>query len=468
MIAGRWIRAVFFVVLAVFFVVFHARVVRVHFGSDEMMNLYGYWHPPLGKVVAAYFAPWIDLVRPMGAIYYLPLYRLFGLNPYPFSLVRLAFLFVNTIVFFLLAKQLTRSWWIAMLASFPVAYQSTIGNLHYDGAFIYDILCGGFYFAAFFYYLRCRKATALTIREACIFLALYICALDSKEMAVSLPVLILAYELLFRRPKAKVATGLIAAAVTLVFILAKTVGPAALTSIGGYRPEYTWARFTDSITRFSNEIFYTDSFTTGRVLLLWAFLLVVGLLHWVRRSVDPRWLFLLMWVVVTPLPIAFLADRSGATLYIVLAGWAMMAALAARTAVHVITRLPLGRLPRAAVMAAGLAACIAAYWHETGRADRKAVPRYLKNGEDTQQTIAQLQALRLRPEPHSVVVFLHDPFPDYYDTLFIASLVWKDPTIDIWLQNHRHLPEADLARANYTIDYADGRFVDRTAWRDIR
>src|SRR6516164_4052042 len=181
MIAGRWIRAVFFVVLAVFFVVFHARVVRVHFGSDEMMNLYGYWHPPLGKVVAAYFAPWIDLVRPMGAIYYLPLYRLFGLNPYPFSLVRLAFLFVNTIVFFLLAKQLTRSWWIAMLASFPVAYQSTIGNLHYDGAFIYDILCGGFYFAAFFYYLRCRKATALTIREACIFLALYICALDSKE-----------------------------------------------------------------------------------------------------------------------------------------------------------------------------------------------------------------------------------------------------------------------------------------------
>jgi hypothetical protein len=181
--------------------------------------------------------------------------------------------------------------------------------------------------------------------------------------------------------------------------------------------------------------------------------------RWGLRKFDPRWLFLLIWVVITPLPIAFLPDRGRATLYIVAGGWAMLAALSARSVLRFMARQPVAGLPRRAIMAAGLGACIAVYWHETLRADSKTVPRYLNNGAEQRQAIAQIQALGIRPMPHSIVVFLNDPFPEYYDTMFIAALVWKDPTIKIWLQNRSHLPEAELAKANYTIDYGNGRFV---------
>ena len=461
---ARLIRAAFFAVLAIFFVEFHRRVLRVHFGPDEMMNLYGHWQPALWRVIAAHFAFWMDIVRPMGAIYYLPLYHWFGLNPWPFSLVRSIILFVNTIIFFLLAKEITRSWWIAMLASFPMAYQSTIGNLHYDGAFIYDVLCGGFYFGALLYYLRSRRhQRPLNARQTCIFLLLYICALGAKEMAVSLPVVVLAWEFLVAGRRAKIGTALIAGAITAFFILGKSLGPTSLASIDAYRPVFTWIRFADANTRILNQLFYTDIFTISQVLALWAVLLYIGLRNWGLRKFDPRWLFLLAWVVITPLPLDFIPGRGRATFYIVAAGWAMMTALALRAVLRRFARQPVAGLPRQAIMAAGLAACIFGYWQQTKLEDRQLVPYYLRTGEDTQQAIAQMQSLGVRPSPHSLVVFLRSPFPADYDTLFIAALVWNDPTLNIWLQYKHPLSEADLGKANYIFDYVDGRFIDRRA-----
>jgi hypothetical protein len=458
-------RAVFWTVLAIFFLVFHAAVPRAHFGSDEMMNLYRHWSPPLWRTIAADFIFWSKTIRPMAALYYLPLYRLFGLNPLPFNIARSLILLLNTLVFFQLAKAITRSWKIAALASFPMAYHAEIGNLHYDGAFVYDVLCGGFFFAAFLYYIGRRKTQpsarfGLTLPQSCLFLGLYICALDVKEMAVSLPVLILAWEILFRGRNAKLLPAFAAGALTLIFILGKTIGPGALTELDMYRPVYTWQRFSASNRLFLNTIFYTDVFTMGRVLALWGVLLYLGLRNWGLRRFDPRWLFLWVWVVVTPLPLAFLPDRGRATLYIVVAGWAMLAALAIRTILRHFARQPFAGLPRRAVVAAGLAVCVAAYWHETAREDRKLAWIWLKVGEETANAIRQIQELRVHPASSSKVVFLNDPFPDRWDTFFIAALVWRDPSIDIHLQKHDAWPENAIAKAQYVFDYSDGRFVE--------
>lgn len=457
---NRKIMGIFLVVLAAFFGVFHRHVIAAHFGSDEMMNLYGHWQPPLWKTLAANVWFWSKTVRPMGAVYYLPLYRLFGLNPAPFALARCGLLFLNTAIFWLLAKTICRSWWIATLAAFPVAYQSNLGNLHYDGAYIYDALCGGFYFAALLYYLRCRRGgRPLRTRELCIFLLLYVCAVNAKEMAVSLPVLVLIYELVFNGKRASVLPAVLATGITALLIWAKTSGPGALTSMDSYRPVFTWDRFAESNTHFYNQLFYTDWFTIGRVLGLWGVLLCLGFANLARRRFDPRWLFLLLWVLITPLPIVFIPNRGGATLYIVSAGWAMLAAFAARAFLRLLGRQPFAALPPRAVMTAGLTTCIAGYWVETKWNDDRLVPYYLKNGEDTQQTIAALASLGVKPSSRSSVVFLNHPFPEYYDTLFIAALTWRDPSIEIWLQKRNPAPEGVLARAEYVFDYVDGRFT---------
>ena len=99
--------------------------------------------------------------------------------------------------------------------------------------------------------------------------------------------------------------------------------------------------------------------------MLEALLLYVGLRNWGRRNWDPRWLFLLVWVVVTPLPIAFLPDRGAGTLYIVAGGWAILGAMTMRAVLRRVSREPVAGLSRSAIMALGLLASIAAYAHET-------------------------------------------------------------------------------------------------------
>ena len=390
----------FSVLLLGFFFWFHARVLQVDFGVDEMRNLYSYWSPPLGRVILSDFVFWNKFIRPLGAIYYLPAYHLFGLNPVPFTVIRNLLLLVNTAIFYMLARSVGRSWWIAVLAAFPVAYQSNLGNIAYDGAFIYDVLCGSFYFGALLYYIRLRRTQgSLRASQVCVFLALYIGALDSKEMAVSLPVMVVAYELLFEGRKAKLWPGIAAAALTAIFIAGKTIGAGALTDLEPYRPLFTWARYSESSTRFLNTLFYTSQFTMGRVFTLEALLLYIGLRNWGRRNWDPRWLFLLAWVVVTPLPLAFLPDRGAGTLYIVAGGWAILGAMTARVIVRRVAREPVAGLSRSAIMAVGLLGCIVAYAHETWRADQKNLGWYLTQGEETRRAIEQFEAFKVRPPP---------------------------------------------------------------------
>jgi hypothetical protein len=450
--------------LLVFFVAFQAGATRAYFGDDETMNLYGYWAPPIGKVALANVVFWSKFQRPMGVLYYLPLYDLFGLNPVPFTIVRIAILLLNTVVFYLLARYLLRSQWLALLATLPIAYHAGMGHLAYAGAFIYDVLCGGFYFAALLYYIRSRSLRGpLGVRQTCIFLALYICAMDSKEMAVSLPVVVLAYEVLFHKSGkwVRLAPPLIAGALTLVFILGKTTGEGAMTAMEAYRPVLSWDRFSDANTRFLNTLFYTDRFTMPGVLAMWLLLLYLGLRHGLRNR-DPRWLLLVVWVVVTPLPISFITGRGGPEIYIVAAGWAMAAAMGMRSIARIAAvEASRWRIPRRVTVTVALLACVVAYLHETQHVNRRMLPGLRANGARTRDMISQLREVHLQPASRSRILYLNDPLPDGWGAFFISHLLWGDRSLRIELQRYSHVPESEIATRDYVFDFSDGRLVLR-------
>lgn len=447
--------------LAIFFAAFHWKTPLAHFGDDEPMNIYFNWSPSLAERALANLMFWSKAIRPMAMIYYRPLYALFGLNPVPFTYVRITLLLINTALFFFLARRISRSWWVATLAAFPIAYHGNLAILAYDGAFIYDVLCGAFFFAALLYYVARRKEAPLTPIQAVIFLALYICALDSKEMAVSLPVLALAYEILFQRKRQWWPTAA-AVAITIAFIAGRVFGPGGLASSGGYHPVFTWRQFASQSILFLNTIFYTDRFTMAGVLALWAVLLYVALRRWRTPQWDARWLFLWIWIIVTPLPVAFLRDRGGGTIYIVLAGWAMLAALALRSVLRVISRERIfSRVPRPVVMTAGLLLSIVAFVHECRHSDQHTLIWELSLGEQTQRFVDQLRALHLQPAHNSRIVFLNDPFPGSYTSLFISLLVWDDRSLDINLQRVYTLPDDQVAQRDYILDYVNGAVVVR-------
>ena len=140
---------------------------------------------------------WTSYYRPGGALYYLPLYHFFGLNPFPYRIVQISILALSIPIVYSLARLLASSRSVAFLAILAFCYHPYVANLVFVGAFIYDVLCGLFYLAALTYYVHIReKGAYLRPLQLVLFLVLYICALDSKEMAVSLPVIILIYELL--------------------------------------------------------------------------------------------------------------------------------------------------------------------------------------------------------------------------------------------------------------------------------
>jgi hypothetical protein len=465
--SGRqlWLEVIIAFLIAGFFVRFTMGAMRVRFFPDELMNMFYYWTQGGWKTVLANVTFWSTFYRPMGALYYLLPFELFGLNPWAFDALRLILVGLTALLFYWLAARISGSRLIAAAATVPAAYHAGMPHLAYQGSFIYDVLCAGFYFTALLFYIRCHGIYGrLNLRQTCAFLALYICALDSKEMAVSLAVLVFSYELLFgpqegwsiggalSRLQVNVVPVLGAVAATVIFIAGKTHGPDALSATYPYRPVFTWARFIESNVRFLNTIFYTGQFNAPRAILIWAALLGVAIF---KR--DRRLMLLWVWVIVTPLPIAFLPGRGGSMVYIIAAGWFLVAAILCETLVRftAVKLLPERISPRA-VVASFLTAGVVLYAYETATLHSGLEDAFYRNSDQTWQLIQEIRALPVQPAHGSQIVFLNDPRPDMYDVSFIAALLWNDHSLTVWLQNHSHFGERDLARMNYVFDYSGG------------
>ena len=142
--------------VALFLLNMSRRAVYVHLASDEMMNIYWYWEPGPWKVLCANVLFWRKITRPMGGLYYLPLFHWFGFNPWPYTVARLVILIFVSLLLLRLAARLTGSLAAATLAVTVALYHPELVGLTHGGSYIYDILCAGFCFGAFLYYLRCR------------------------------------------------------------------------------------------------------------------------------------------------------------------------------------------------------------------------------------------------------------------------------------------------------------------------
>lgn len=77
--------------LLAYFLHFALPALRAGFGEDEMMNLYSYWFPGVLRSIRANFCFWSISYpqRPAGALYYLPLYHFFSLDPPPYRAVQI-------------------------------------------------------------------------------------------------------------------------------------------------------------------------------------------------------------------------------------------------------------------------------------------------------------------------------------------------------------------------------------------
>ncbi len=445
--------------LAAYFVWFNWESVRVPFAADDLMNLAEHWRHPWREIYGN-FLLWRDFYRPMGGMFYVPIFRAFGLNPAPFHAALLALVLLYVGLAYRLARVLGAEPLEAWLAALILAYHAGIANLYYETSHIYDVLCGIFYAGALIAYARPRsQGRAPRPGETAAFFALFLAALNSKEMAVTLPAMLLAYEWIYRRGKGRTFWTIgIAGVMAAVAIYGRVL--VGLLHAQGYAATFSLARVADFQRQQFEDLFFAWKYD-GWVMIA-AVWLAATYVAW--RTGRPLLRFAWIFIVVTPLPLEVLEARRMAALAVPFLGWAMLAAVAALGVARALAGAVAGdpgfrRLSPNLRLGVVLGVMIVSWaaWNRMFyvRDIRKAM---FETGAQTAEVIRAFQAVRPQVRPRSTVVFLNDPF-DGWDMAFIAELWFHDRTVTVRLQKKTPLPAEELARADYLFDWRGGRLV---------
>jgi hypothetical protein len=467
--------------LFAYFVTLEWDRVATYFAADDMMNLGTYFRLGPWGALKSQFLLWQGFYRPMGAAFYLPLFHWFGLNPVPFQIAVLLILAANIFLTFRFALSLGSSPFVASMASLGVAYHAGLPNLHYNVDMIYDVLCFSFFIGALLLYVSVRSRRRFARwHETAAFLALYWCALNSKEMALTMPLVLLAYEASYK-PAIGAATVrerfprtsrlvawlrgpgclvLFTAALAALSLYGKKFGVQPILDQPAYQPVFSLQRYMafQKASLFELSGHLANPGWRG-VLLFWT---LATYLAW--RKPRPLLRFTWAYMLLTPLPIAFLGDRTQGCLYLPLVGWAIFAAAifsdGIGAAANFLSREPLlERLNRRRIFAL-LTAVGVLFWVNQMRILKATVvkPAGARQGALTASVIEQLRGLHPHVRPQSQVVFLNDPFSDW-DMTFIGTLWFGDRSIHVYNQRLEHLSPVELARMDAVFDFRDGKLV---------
>jgi hypothetical protein len=462
------------ILLTAYFLYFNLGSLKVHFALDDLGNIDHYHNVAPWQMALSQFLPWRGDPRPMGGLFYIPIYHFAGLNPVPYQAVLLALLLANVYWVYRFAKLLGCCEAAALLAALAVCYHAGLANLYYNAAFVFDVLCCFFYLATLVYYLRIRNRNRLLgPGRTAIFLALFLCALNSKEMAVTIPLIVLVYEWCYHRPAALTAQrlwawvrgparlALIAAVLDLLDVYGKIAGPGAMTKAETYHPVFTLSRLYAFHRIALRDLFSAGIWTPGWGALL-AIWVALALVSWVRSDL-PVLRFLFWFLVVVPIPIEFLVGKAQACLCLLMVGWAIFVAVCLMDAIQTIGRAMVryahfNRLARC-ILDAALVAAIAFYWARDNRHLQVSIVNnsMASQGFETWDLIQQFPKFQ-RPHPGSRVAFLSDPLTGI-DMWRLAELWVHDLSTQVHVGGEGPLTERELAKMDYIYTFEGRRMI---------
>jgi len=465
--------------LAGYFLYFSWDRLQVPCSSDDLMNLDFYWKRGFWWMAGAHFPLWHGFYRPMGAVFYLPLFEAFGLNPAAYHAVIMLLLLANASLLYRLAKVLGAGELAAGLAALIVCYHAGLSGLYFYTGFVYDVLCFFFYVGALVFYAGVRRrGRRLSAWETAVFLGLFLCALNSKEMAVTLPVILLVYEWIYHRPALGSGKDLLAwlrgpgrvalcgAGMSLLSLYGKAFGPDPLLNAPGYRPIFSLHQVRQFQTTSLGDLLLNQHYSGWvRILGMWALLLYLA---W-RRD-RPVLRFCWWFVLITPLPVEFLEHRTGANLYVPLAGMAIFGAVIFADLARWLAGVParetiFRRVDRRVLLAVIVAAGVYFWAHRNHYLKEWLVrPAMARTGKLQGEIVQQFRALHPHVAPGSRLAILNDPVEpndplNGLETYFIAELWFRDRSAVVYLQRLNRLSLEELAQMDHLFTFENGKLV---------
>ena len=438
------------------------------FDADDLMNIHMYWVKPWSALLKANLMFWSSYYRPAGGLFYLSIYDLWGFNPLPFRIVVLALLSVDFVLLAIVVWQLTGSHWGALVALMVIGINPGFSAAYFDTGTVYDILAYVFFWGGFALYVRSRRAgRPLGWGRLALVFCLFVAALNAKEIAVSLPLAVGLYELVWHPPANWKRAELwrwarqegrfagIGGLADIAYIAGKRYGPHSLWQVGPYQPHYSVAAYFQSMSHYLRELIYkpvtVSSWQIGGILV--ALLAVAAITR--RRC--------LLWgagfIAVGVLPLAFIPPRGGFAYLIPSVGWAVYAT----GLLDWLLQKLAGRSVRARKAAQTLVfvalLVVLAPWQRNwiemhGRAAH--------NGQSLLQGyIGQIHALIPAPRKGAQILLLSDAVGDDWNVYFVIRMCYGDPKLQVYRMTvwKAHHVEVDPSGYDYVLDFIDNRFV---------
>ncbi|MFN7995118.1 MAG: hypothetical protein U0Q18_16035 [Bryobacteraceae bacterium] len=314
--------------------------IRAGSSHDDLMNMWRAWRDPWPRLLLENicFLAFPTANRPFGQLFYKTFFDLFDLNPLPFRICIFTVLIANLYLAYLLARRLTGSAAAGYLASLLHGFHVGFMPLYCDTGTCYDVFCFFFYVAALCYYTGARQGgRRLGRRQQIVLLALYICALDSKEVAVTLPVMIVAYEVIYQMPRwqgfsvfaAWARKDLVVASwglfFAVLFVVFKVNGSGGLGRTEGYSPTIRLSTYLKNLHLIVDQVFLIrGAAVLNEQVLIVLLVIMLGAGMWVK---SPPIRFAVVFFLLGIGPVGFFAVPRGMyAAYIPLLGLALIAA----------------------------------------------------------------------------------------------------------------------------------------------
>jgi hypothetical protein len=448
-----------FFILGYFFLFSHDSL-HTYFTFDDGMAILPFHHQfekPIWTNLVEVLKVFTTANRPLGAFFYRPLYRIFGFNPLPFRIVIEILLALNIGLAYWWARTIGASKEAASISTLLFCYNASMVDLYYNCATIYDVLCFGLYIGAMIVYIRGRRTgNPLSARRILWVILLYLLALDSKEMAVTLPGTLLLYEILFRyrdlrrRPVVARSGCLIAAlfAASAIFLKVKV---AHLSHVNEYAPHVSLKFVLLGYAHYFEQLLYREdgSMSAVTACAILAGLIAAGMLVRSRTAI-----FGTLFFIAALIPVAIIPPRSGYAAYVAYPGLTLAIGAILASARSQLVRLA-GREKWQTATAILLFLCAGAV-----QARVQTDKRWRGMGTivwDQAHRIAFMEGFaRAVPEfpPDARVLITQDCWGPDWGPMFLSRLLFHNPTL--WVdrvKNMDHPP--DLASYDILVAFQD-------------
>ncbi|HBY63715.1 MAG TPA: hypothetical protein DEH78_28150 [Solibacterales bacterium] len=431
------------------------------FNQDDLMNMYRGFLRPWGELIFDHAAIWkfSPTYRPFGALFYKAVHEVLDLSPLPFRVVCLSVIAVNLALVYRFSAIVSGARFTGALAALLLTFHGSLFWLYYGTGLCYDIFCFTWYFAAFTLYVRARNEQRfLRAWEMALWIVCYLLCLNSKEMAVSLPVTILAYEWLFHPPRSwrpgalliwllrEGRIALAGALLTAIYIVGRVLSPEVVSN-AAYAPVLTPQRYLESGRHYWGEFLYHHAGTLPGWIAVAATLTV--LFAALRGGRAARLGAVILFA--GSLPLIFIPPRGLDGMYIPLAGLAL---LTATTVADMKDRL---RVPPAVAFVALFALLLALH----GRRTVKHEPHGAE-GDALWSVYQQMKANFPKVAPNTRILWVRDPFPEFgWGSHFLTRLAYSERNIEVArLDNVTPAPTPGrLAEFDLYWWYEDGRLT---------